>query len=75
MYNCVSGMEKPVRWNDINVHGMESLKKNAMNDVVWYPHLQFTQHKFINTVGVIFRHWLPAYLMDAAATLAGKRPM
>ncbi|KAK4291377.1 hypothetical protein Pmani_035789 [Petrolisthes manimaculis] len=75
VYNCVSGMERPVRWGEINEHGMSALRRNAMNDVVWYPNLHFTQHKTLNTIAVLLQHWLPAYLMDAAARLAGKRPI
>lgn len=75
VYNCVSGMERPVRWGEINEHGMSALRRNAMNDVVWYPSLHFTQHKALNTMSVLLQHWLPAYLMDAAARLAGKRPI
>ncbi|XP_076039102.1 putative fatty acyl-CoA reductase CG5065 isoform X2 [Oratosquilla oratoria] len=75
VYNCVSGMERPVRWGEIHEHGMAALKKNAMNDVVWYPSLHFTKHKTLNTIGVLLQHWLPAYLMDAAARIAGKRPI
>ncbi|XP_047476457.1 putative fatty acyl-CoA reductase CG5065 [Penaeus chinensis] len=75
VYNCVSGIERPVRWGEINEHGMIALRRNAMNDVVWYPDLRFTQHKTLNTIAVLLQHWLPAYLMDAAARLAGKRPI
>ncbi|XP_068212189.1 putative fatty acyl-CoA reductase CG5065 [Palaemon carinicauda] len=75
VYNCVSGMERPVRWDEINQHGLCALRRNAMNDVVWYPDLQFTQHKTLNTIAVLLQHWLPAYLMDFVARLAGKRPI
>jgi len=75
IYNCVSGMEKPVTWDDIRVHGINSLRTNVMNDVIWYPHLNFTPHKVVNTMAVLLKHWLPAYLMDGAARLTGKRPI
>ncbi|KAK8719726.1 hypothetical protein OTU49_013822 [Cherax quadricarinatus] len=68
-------MERPVRWGEINKHGISALRRNAMNDVVWYPNLHFTHHKTLNTIAVLLQHWLPAYLMDAAARLVGKRPI
>lgn len=74
IYNCVSGIERPVRWDELNEHLMVALRRNAMNDVVWYPNLCFTQHKTLNTIAVLLQHWLPAYLMDVMAKLAGKRP-
>lgn len=76
VYNCVSGMERPVRWRDIRDHGMRALKQEAaMTDVVWYPSLHFTGSRQLNNLGVILQHWMPAYAMDAVARLAGKRPM
>lgn len=75
VFNCVSGAECPVRWGDLQVHGMKALKVNVLNDVIWYPALTFTKHKTVNTISAIFKHWVPAYMMDFLAKLSGKKPM
>ncbi|MCL4137469.1 UNVERIFIED_CONTAM: hypothetical protein GTU68_057196 [Idotea baltica] len=75
VFNCVSGAERPLRWGDFTTFGMEAMKVNALNDVIWYPSLVFTKHKMLNSVGVIFKHWLPAYIMDFIARCSGKKPI
>lgn len=75
VFNCTSGMEKPIKWNDINEFGMKALKTNAMNDCVLYPNLHFTTYRSINNVAVIFKHWIPAYCIDVLARIMGKKPI
>ena len=75
VFNCVSGYEKPVRWGEINQFGMKAMKTNALNDVVWYPSLHFTPHRTVNSVASIFKHWIPACIIDILAKFSGKRPM
>ncbi|KAB7508033.1 putative fatty acyl-CoA reductase [Armadillidium nasatum] len=75
VFNCVSGAECPITWGEFQAYGMRALKINVLNDIIWYPSLSFTKHKFVNTVGVVFKHWIPAYILDFVARFSGRRPI
>ncbi|XP_018022650.2 putative fatty acyl-CoA reductase CG5065 [Hyalella azteca] len=76
VYNCVSGMERPMKWREMTEYGMVALKTSAaMTDAVWYPSLNLSDSRHINAISVIIQHWAPAYVLDAIARIAGKRPM
>lgn len=68
-------MLNPIRWADIETMGQEFLVKNPFNNVLWYPGGSFKSNKFINTMCVIAFQMAPAYILDTAARLTGKKPM
>ncbi|XP_047097438.1 putative fatty acyl-CoA reductase CG5065 isoform X1 [Schistocerca piceifrons] len=75
VYNCTSGSTNPIRWRDVEEIGHENLLKNPFSDVLWYPGGSFKSSRLVNNFCVFAFHLLPAYMLDIAARLSGKKPI
>jgi len=75
VYNCCSGDQNPLLWGDLERWGYAHLINNPLNDVIWYPGGSFKSNRAWNNINDFFVHYVPAYLVDIAARVAGKKPM
>jgi fatty acyl-CoA reductase len=75
VYNCCSGAQNPLLWGDLERWGYAHLINNPLNDVLWYPGGSFKSNRIWNNINDFFVHYVPAYLMDVAARLSGKKPV
>ncbi|CAG0917904.1 unnamed protein product [Notodromas monacha] len=75
VYNCTSGEINPIRWGDVETWGHAVTQRYPFNDVMWYPSGTFKSSRTAHTVSCAMLHFLPAYLMDLAAFVAGKKPI
>lgn len=75
VYNCTSGTSNPVRWGEIEDWGYQYLISNPFSDILWYPGGSFKKSKLVNRFCVIAFHTIPAYVIDLAARLAGRKPI
>ncbi|XP_066999397.2 putative fatty acyl-CoA reductase CG5065 isoform X2 [Anabrus simplex] len=75
VYNCTSGATNPVRWGDIEEFGSQYILEHPFNDVLWYPGGSFKSSRLMNSVCVVAFHTIPAYVIDLASRLVGKKPI
>jgi fatty acyl-CoA reductase len=75
VYNCCTGPHNPLLWGDLERWGFRYLISNPLSDVWWYPGGSFKHNRLWNTLNDFVIHYVPAYLMDVAARVAGKKPI
>jgi len=75
VYNCSTGTQNPITWGEIKNHAMTSWAKFPANDMLWYPHCNFSLNPIVHNLRVCLFHYFPAYLYDLTARLVGKKPM
>jgi fatty acyl-CoA reductase len=75
VYNCTSGTLNPIRWRDMeeSVWAYKGMLKNPMTNVVWYPSGSLKNSDFVNKVYMMVFQWWPAYIIDSAAWMIGKK--
>ncbi|KAK3907438.1 Putative fatty acyl-CoA reductase [Frankliniella fusca] len=75
VYNCVSGAQNPIKWGQLEDIGLRHLRRNPYSGVLWYPGGSFKGSRAYHDVCALAFHVLPAYVMDVAARLSGKKPI
>jgi len=75
VYNCTSGTINPIRWGQLETMGMTAIRKYPMENVLWYPGGSYKESALLNYICQVTFHSLPAYLMDTASYLMGKKPV
>ncbi|XP_057671020.1 putative fatty acyl-CoA reductase CG5065 [Diorhabda carinulata] len=75
IYNCVSGLRKPIKWKEFVEYCFKFSRKHPVSDVSFYPQGTITSYKFVNKIRQIIWHWIPAYVIDAAVKISGGKPI
>ncbi|GLH01985.1 Putative fatty acyl-CoA reductase CG5065 [Gryllus bimaculatus] len=75
VYNCTSGSTNPLKWGQIEEYGREFVRKIPFNDVIWYPGGSFKSNRLLNAACHVALHLAPAYALDAAARISGRKPI
>jgi fatty acyl-CoA reductase len=73
VYNCTSGEVNPLKWGQVETWGHAVTQRYPFNDVLWYPTGAFKSNRYVHEVACVLQHFIPAYLMDAAALVSGKK--
>ncbi|CAH1164707.1 unnamed protein product [Phaedon cochleariae] len=75
IYNCCTGVTKPIKWKDFIALCFKYTRKHPFSEVSWYPDGTVTSSRLVNTVNRYLLHWLPAYMIDAIVWISGGKPM
>ena len=75
IYNCVTGQSKPVTWGNFVQMAIENMRKHPLEGALWYPTGILRRNRAINTIHSVFAHYIPAYILDIMARMAGRKPM
>ncbi|XP_026282586.2 putative fatty acyl-CoA reductase CG5065 isoform X1 [Frankliniella occidentalis] len=75
VYNCVSGAQNPIKWGSLQDMALIHLRRNPYSGVLWYPGGSFKESRAYHDLCSLAFHTIPAYIMDAAARLSGKKPI
>ncbi|XP_060534283.1 putative fatty acyl-CoA reductase CG5065 [Cylas formicarius] len=74
IYNCVTGMRKPVTWNNFIQLGFNYFRVHPLSGVAWYPNGTVTSWKSVNVINRCVLQLIPAYVLDAVTWLTGGKP-
>lgn len=75
VYNCCTGQQNPITWKKFVYHCFDSMRKNPIGDVSWYPDGKCRSNWITNSFFSFTLHVLPAYIIDILGRVAGKKPM
>lgn len=75
IYNCTAGTLKSLKWGEIEQIASPLMKEYPSIQVFRYPGGNFKESRFYNQLCSITDHYIPAYLIDTAMRLVGKKPM
>ncbi|CAG9857442.1 unnamed protein product [Phyllotreta striolata] len=75
VYNCCTGMRKPIKWKDFVHLCFKYSRKHPVMDVSFYPAGSVTSHRYVNNVRKYLLHWLPAYVVDTVVRIWGGKPI
>ncbi|XP_070505220.1 putative fatty acyl-CoA reductase CG5065 [Chironomus tepperi] len=74
VYHSTSGNENPITLKESFDVFVELGRIKPLNDVSWYPKTRVHKSALLVDLDIYFLHYLPAYWMDFAAKLFGKKP-
>ncbi|KAG8197558.1 hypothetical protein JTE90_007293 [Oedothorax gibbosus] len=74
VYNCTSGLQNKLTWDDIMNVAFPSLLKYPSAELFRYPSGNFRRNRYVNYVCVAFQHYLPALFVDLMAYLFFQKP-
>ncbi|XP_074028601.1 putative fatty acyl-CoA reductase CG5065 [Leptinotarsa decemlineata] len=75
IYNCSTGLRKPITWKNFVNSCFKYMRKHPISEVSWYPDGTVTASKTINLINRYLLHWLPAYIIDSFVWISGGKPM
>lgn len=75
IYNCCTGQQHPITWGKFVQLAIEQTRKHPLEGCLWYPTGVLRMNKPINNIHGFFVHYIPAYILDMLARLAGKKPI
>jgi len=73
VYNCCSGEQNGIKWDEIRRIGNKILVDNPYSGAIWYPHLSYNLSIIQNQINNTFQHYLPAVFMNLVELLSGQR--
>ncbi|XP_075232175.1 fatty acyl-CoA reductase wat-like isoform X2 [Lycorma delicatula] len=73
VYNYVSSVEKPIRWGEFMCFAKAHGKEAPPNQAIWCYSMTLSTSWIFYKILVLFLHFLPAIIVDAFASLIGKR--
>lgn len=75
IYNCVTGNQNPITWNNFSKAVVSSMRKNPLEKVFWYIGLTTCNSDWLyEWLTYLYQH-VPAMLMDLYTRCVGKKPM
>ncbi|XP_075217804.1 fatty acyl-CoA reductase 1-like [Lycorma delicatula] len=74
VYNC-SSMSKSISMRQLMIIGFEAFWSSPEPDILWTPTAYFCQNQTWFYINCIFKHFLPAVMVDAFFRLTGQTPM
>lgn len=75
VYNCCTGIQKPISWGNFVNQCIYYLQKHPLNGLVWYPDGCCRSNWYSNKLTSLTLHTLPAYIVDIFTRIVGKKPM
>ncbi|XP_054279602.1 putative fatty acyl-CoA reductase CG5065 [Macrosteles quadrilineatus] len=74
VYNCCTGLQKPITWKEFVNHSFVAMRKYPLGDLLWYPDGSCRSNWVTNSVFSFTLHFMPAYIIDMFGRLVGKQP-
>lgn len=74
VYNYVASPQNPITWKRYCDLGIEHGRQTPMMRSLWYNQFTMTSSKLLLTILSFLYHTVPAFLMDAALMVSGKKP-
>jgi fatty acyl-CoA reductase len=75
IYNCCTGQQKPITWDQFVNLSIDNMRKHPLEGVLWYPTGKLRMNRPLNELHAFFTHFIPAYVLDILARIAGKKPI
>ncbi|KAG5682030.1 hypothetical protein PVAND_011422 [Polypedilum vanderplanki] len=75
VYNCCTGVNKPITWGRLVSLAIEKMRLHPLEGVFWYPTGILRKNRTLNTIHSILAHYIPAYILDILARIAGRKPI
>ncbi|KAL0281194.1 UNVERIFIED_CONTAM: hypothetical protein PYX00_002256 [Menopon gallinae] len=75
VYNCCTGIQKPILWNTFVNSCIYYLQKHPFTGLFWYPDGCCRSNWLLNKLSVLTLHTIPAYFLDGLCRLIGKKPI
>ncbi|EEB14253.1 male sterility domain-containing protein, putative [Pediculus humanus corporis] len=75
VYNCCTGMQKPITWGSFIYQCIHNLQKNPLSGAFWYPGGDCFSNRLMHKLVVLSSHAFPAYFLDTFYRLVGKKPI
>lgn len=72
IYNCTSGLQNPITWEQIENWTLGYIRKHPMQDMFWYPGGSFKNWHWLDQLCQLLFHFLPAYILDAGLRITGR---
>ncbi|XP_065352981.1 putative fatty acyl-CoA reductase CG5065 [Cloeon dipterum] len=73
VYNCTTGMQRPITWKDFVGNCFHYFHKHPLRDTIWYPDGTCSTNWLLNMVGETMMHIIPAYTMDGVSKMCGQK--
>jgi len=73
--HCCSGILNPVTWFEVCNFIMHFFRKHPMEQCIKVPVYKFYSNELVSEINFYARHFIPAYLMDVALRICGRKPM
>ncbi|XP_055387921.1 putative fatty acyl-CoA reductase CG5065 isoform X2 [Condylostylus longicornis] len=75
IYNCCTGQQHPITWGQFVEYAMRETRRHPLEGCLWYPTGVLRMNRSINKFYGFLVHYIPAYILDTMARLAGKKPI
>lgn len=75
VYNCCTGLQKPITWKEFVNHSFTAMRKNPLGEMMWYPDGTCRSNWITNSISAFALHILPAHILDFFSRIAGKQPI
>ncbi|CRK97592.1 CLUMA_CG010977, isoform A [Clunio marinus] len=75
IYNCCTGEVKPITWGRLVSLAIEKMRIHPLEGTFWYPTGNLRRNRFLNAIHSVLAHYIPAYILDILARMAGKKPI
>ncbi|KAL7032636.1 hypothetical protein ACKWTF_007368 [Chironomus riparius] len=75
IYNCCTGMNKPITWGRLVSLAIEKMREHPLEGIFWYPTGILRKNRTLNSIHSIIAHYIPAYILDILARIAGRKPI
>lgn len=75
IYNCCTGQQKPITWGQFVELAINKTRLHPLEGCLWYPTGILRMNRHLNLIHGFFVHYIPAYILDTFARLAGKKPI
>ncbi|XP_063703930.1 fatty acyl-CoA reductase wat-like isoform X2 [Culicoides brevitarsis] len=74
IYNYVSSVENPITWGDFTDLNINYGFEFPFSSAIWYLSFRMHRSAAINSLYMLFLHFLPALLIDSLAMIVGQKP-
>ncbi|KAJ8687690.1 hypothetical protein QAD02_023484 [Eretmocerus hayati] len=75
VYNCSTGQQNPITWKHFVELAFKYSRMHPTNGAIWYPGGRCRSSQTINSACKAFLHYVPAYALDALASIKGGKPI
>lgn len=75
IYNCCTGEVRPITWGRLVSLAIEKMRIHPLEGAFWYPTGILRRNRLLNAMHSILAHYVPAYILDILARMAGKKPI
>lgn len=75
IYTCSSGIQKPIKWTEFAEMNQRYGIYWPTIRAIWYTSIWLTNNQFLYVILNFFCHFIPGYILDTLAVIAGEKPM